>query len=102
MAILPSSVIKIISLAVIVAVGIGIFQFTDLGQYLRPETLRAYIQSYGKIAPAVYVFLYCIGPVLFVPAVDPLGVSPKAVSEASFARSLPLMFSVYSLPHFSS
>ena len=67
MATLPSAVIKIISLAVIVAVGIGVFQFTDLGQYLKPETLRAYIQSYGKVAPAVYVFLYCIGPVLFVP-----------------------------------
>ncbi len=67
MATLPSAVIKIISLAVIVAVGIGVFQFTDLGQYLKPETLRTYIQSYGKVAPAVYVFLYCIGPVLFVP-----------------------------------
>ena len=67
MATLPSSVIKIISLAVIVAVGIGVFQFTGLGQYLKPETLRAYIQSFGKVAPAVYVILYCIGPVLFVP-----------------------------------
>ena len=67
MATLPSAVIKIISLVVIVAVGIGVFQFTGLGQYLKPETLRAYIQSFGKVAPAVYVFLYCIGPVLFVP-----------------------------------
>jgi uncharacterized membrane protein YdjX (TVP38/TMEM64 family) len=63
----PLQVIKLTGLVLLVAIGIGIFQFTGLGQYLKPETLRAYIQSYGAVAPAVYVLLYCIGPVLFVP-----------------------------------
>jgi uncharacterized membrane protein YdjX (TVP38/TMEM64 family) len=61
------SVLKLAILVLLVAIGIGIFQFTDLDQYLKPETLRAYIQSYGTVAPVVYVLLYCIGPVLFVP-----------------------------------
>jgi uncharacterized membrane protein YdjX (TVP38/TMEM64 family) len=64
---MPSSVIKALGLVFFVAAGFWMFRYTDLSQYLNPDALQAYIQSYGVIAPAVYVFFYCIGPVLFVP-----------------------------------
>lgn len=67
MASAQSSIIKVVVLAGFIGIGIGMFRFMDLGQYLDPEWLRDYIQSFGPIAPLVYVLLYCIGPVLFVP-----------------------------------
>ena len=38
-----------------------------LSRHLDPETLRTWIAGYGVLAPMVYVALYAVAPVLFLP-----------------------------------
>lgn len=37
------------------------------GQYLQQDRLRALIEGYGALAPALYVLIYALAPVLFLP-----------------------------------
>ncbi len=47
--------------------GILTIRLTGATQYLEQEKLRALIQGYHALAPAIYIFLYTIAPALFLP-----------------------------------
>lgn len=57
---------RILLLVVIVAVILAI-RFTGAAGYLEQETLRQLIESYGILAPLVYMVGYIIAPVLLLP-----------------------------------
>ncbi|MBI3995474.1 MAG: TVP38/TMEM64 family protein [Nitrospirae bacterium] len=64
----PSSqTVKFIALVVFVALSAAFFQMADLGRYVKPEAIRAAIQSVGPLAPVLYLLIYSIAPVFFVP-----------------------------------
>ena len=42
-------------------------RFTGATQYLQQETLRQWIQSYGALAPIIYMLIYTIAPSLLLP-----------------------------------
>ncbi|MBI3611322.1 MAG: TVP38/TMEM64 family protein [Nitrospirae bacterium] len=62
-----SQTLKFVGLLLFVVLTILAFQLTDLGRYIRPEELRAAIQSVGFLAPLLYLLIYSIAPVFFVP-----------------------------------
>jgi len=66
MALSPQT-LKFVGLLAFVAVSIVIFQVADLGRYIKPEAIRATIQSAGPMAPLLYLLIYSIAPVFFVP-----------------------------------
>ena len=50
----------------IVAV-ITAIKITGASRYLEQQTLRAWIGSYGALAPVIYLFIYAVAPALFLP-----------------------------------
>lgn len=64
---LPPQTFKFLGLLIIVAVSVAVFQAADLDRYIRPEAIRATIQSAGPMAPLLYLLIYSIAPVFFVP-----------------------------------
>ena len=60
------SVKPLIILALLVAAVIGI-QVSGATEYLQQERLQALIASYGALAPAIYILIYSLAPVLFLP-----------------------------------
>jgi len=40
---------------------------TGMSRYLEQQTLRAWIGSYGALAPIIYMFVYAVAPALFLP-----------------------------------
>jgi len=59
--------LKFIALVVFVLLSAAFFQIADLGRYVKPEAIRAAIQSVGPLAPLLYLLIYSIAPVFFVP-----------------------------------
>jgi uncharacterized membrane protein YdjX (TVP38/TMEM64 family)/Fe-S oxidoreductase len=44
-----------------------VVQFSGASEYLQQDRLRALIESYGVLAPAIYVLVYALAPVLLLP-----------------------------------
>ena len=44
-----------------------LFRYTALGSYLRPENVRDFINSFGVLAPVVYLVIYSLAPTLMIP-----------------------------------
>jgi uncharacterized membrane protein YdjX (TVP38/TMEM64 family) len=59
--------VKFAGLLVFVVICIVLFRWTDLGRYLNPERIRDTIQSVGYLAPFLYVLIYSLAPVFFIP-----------------------------------
>jgi uncharacterized membrane protein YdjX (TVP38/TMEM64 family)/Fe-S oxidoreductase len=53
-------------LALLVAAVAGV-HLSGAAQYLQQEKLQALIASYGVLAPAIYILIYALAPVLFLP-----------------------------------
>jgi uncharacterized membrane protein YdjX (TVP38/TMEM64 family) len=62
-----SQTLKFTGLLIFIAVCVVLFQLTGLGRYVKPEQIRAAIQSVGPLAPFLYLLIYSIAPVFFVP-----------------------------------
>ena len=56
----------LIILALLIAAVAGV-QLSGATQYLQQEKLQALISSYGGLAPAIYILIYSLAPVLFLP-----------------------------------
>jgi len=56
----------LIFLALLVAAVAGV-HLSGAAQYLQQEKLQALIASYGALAPAIYILVYALAPVLFLP-----------------------------------
>jgi uncharacterized membrane protein YdjX (TVP38/TMEM64 family) len=56
----------LIILALLVASVIGV-QLSGAIHYLQQEKLQELIASYGALAPAIYILIYALAPVLFLP-----------------------------------
>ena len=56
----------LIFLALLVAAVIGV-HLTGAAEYLQQDKLRELIASYGALAPAIYILIYALAPVLFLP-----------------------------------
>ncbi|MBL4902643.1 VTT domain-containing protein [Desulfocapsa sp. AH-315-G09] len=52
--------------AALIAVIITV-RMTGVTQHLEPEKLRAFIESYGSLAPFIYILTYTVAPALFLP-----------------------------------
>ncbi|MBI3597651.1 MAG: TVP38/TMEM64 family protein [Nitrospirae bacterium] len=59
--------LKFAGLLIFIVVCIVLFQWSGLGRYAKPEAIRAAIQSVGYLAPLLYLLIYSIAPVFFVP-----------------------------------
>jgi uncharacterized membrane protein YdjX (TVP38/TMEM64 family) len=59
--------LKFIGLLIFIVLCILLLQWTHLGQYIKPEEIQAAIQSVGSLAPMLYLLIYSIAPVFFVP-----------------------------------
>jgi uncharacterized membrane protein YdjX (TVP38/TMEM64 family)/Fe-S oxidoreductase len=55
-----------IFLALLAAAAIGV-HLSGAAQYLRQEKLREMIAAYGVLAPVIYILVYSLAPVLFLP-----------------------------------
>jgi uncharacterized membrane protein YdjX (TVP38/TMEM64 family)/Fe-S oxidoreductase len=53
-------------LALVVAAVTGA-HLSGAARYLNQEELRAFIAAYGALAPAIYILVYALAPVLFLP-----------------------------------
>jgi uncharacterized membrane protein YdjX (TVP38/TMEM64 family)/Fe-S oxidoreductase len=56
----------LIILALLIAAVAGV-QLSGAAQYLQQEKLQGLIASYGVLAPAIYILIYALAPVLFLP-----------------------------------
>jgi uncharacterized membrane protein YdjX (TVP38/TMEM64 family) len=56
----------VILLTLLVAAVAGV-QLSGAGRYLQQDTLRSLIAGYGALAPAIYILIYTLAPVLFLP-----------------------------------
>ena len=56
----------LIFLVLLVAAVAGV-HLSGAAQYLQQEKLQALIASYGVLAPAIYILIYALAPVLFLP-----------------------------------
>jgi uncharacterized membrane protein YdjX (TVP38/TMEM64 family)/Fe-S oxidoreductase len=57
---------RILVLGILVA-AIFLVRYSGAIQYLEQEKLRALIQSYGALAPAIYMLIYTLAPALLLP-----------------------------------
>jgi uncharacterized membrane protein YdjX (TVP38/TMEM64 family) len=64
---LSRQTLKFAVLLIFIALCIYLVQRTPLGRVLAPEQLRAAVLSYGSLAPILYLLIYSIAPILFVP-----------------------------------
>lgn len=62
-----SQTLKFAGLLIFIVLCILLLQWTQLGRYIKPEEIRAAIQSVGPLAPMLYLIIYSIAPVFFVP-----------------------------------
>ena len=56
----------VVMLALLIAAVAGV-QLSGATQYLQQDKLQALIASYGVLAPAIYILIYSLAPVLFLP-----------------------------------
>jgi len=59
--------LRFVGLLFFVGLSVFLFQSTSLGRFFQPEQVRAAIQSYGSLAPVIYILIYSVAPVFFVP-----------------------------------
>jgi uncharacterized membrane protein YdjX (TVP38/TMEM64 family) len=52
---------------VLLAAAVALAHLSGAGRYLQQDTLQALISGYGVLAPAVYILIYTLAPVLFLP-----------------------------------
>lgn len=64
---MPPQTLKFLGLLALVTISIAVFQAADLGRYIKPEEIRAAIQSAGPMAPLLYLLIYSIAPTFFIP-----------------------------------
>ncbi|HTN43987.1 MAG TPA: TVP38/TMEM64 family protein [Nitrospiria bacterium] len=64
---LSRQTVKFAGLLIFIVICLVLFRWTDLGRYLHPEQIRDSIQSVGYLAPLLYVLIYSVAPVFFVP-----------------------------------
>jgi len=64
---ISSQTLKFAGLVIFIGVSVLLFQVTDLGRHIKPETIRAAVQSVGPLAPFLYLLIYSIAPVFSVP-----------------------------------
>ncbi len=62
-----SSLLKLIIFILFITGAIFTVKFTGATRYLEQETLRTLIQSYGALAPVIYMLVYTVAPALFLP-----------------------------------
>ena len=80
-------------------------QLSGLAQYFQQERLQALIASYGALAPAIYIGIYALAPVLFLPglpitivggiAFGPFWGVVYAISGATIGASLAFLVARY-------
>lgn len=58
---------RLLVTAAIVIASIIVIRSTGIGQYLEQDRLRSFIAGYGALAPAIYMGVYTLAPVLFLP-----------------------------------
>jgi uncharacterized membrane protein YdjX (TVP38/TMEM64 family) len=58
---------KPLLLIALLALVVGGVHLSGAGAYLQQEKLQALIADYGALAPAVYILVYALAPVLFLP-----------------------------------
>jgi uncharacterized membrane protein YdjX (TVP38/TMEM64 family) len=58
---------KPLFLAVVLVAAIAAVHFSGASRYLEQEKLRELIQGYGVLAPALYMLIYALAPVFFLP-----------------------------------
>jgi len=58
---------RLLVTAAIVIASIIVIRSTGIGQYLDQDRLRSFIAGYGALAPAMYIVVYTLAPVLFLP-----------------------------------
>jgi uncharacterized membrane protein YdjX (TVP38/TMEM64 family)/Fe-S oxidoreductase len=58
---------KPLILAVVLVAAIAAVHFSGASRYLEQEKLRELIQGYGVLAPALYMLIYALAPVFFLP-----------------------------------
>ena len=56
----------LVFLVLLVAAVVGV-HLSGASQYLQEEKLRELIAAYGALAPAIYILIYALAPVLFLP-----------------------------------
>lgn len=56
----------LVFLALLIAAIAGV-HLSGAGEYLQQDRLRGLISSYGALAPAIYILIYSLAPVLFLP-----------------------------------
>ena len=61
------NIIKFTTLIVIIIAIVGVIQYYNLGQYFNQETLEKTIESFGIWAPAIFILLYMIATIAFLP-----------------------------------
>jgi uncharacterized membrane protein YdjX (TVP38/TMEM64 family)/ferredoxin len=61
------SSMKALLLAVLLVAAIAAVHFSGASRYLEQEKLRELIQGYGILAPALYILIYSLAPVFFLP-----------------------------------
>ncbi|AMV70561.1 hypothetical protein JCM30471_25550 [Desulfuromonas carbonis] len=61
------SALKPLILLTLLAAVIATIQFSGADQYLQQEKLQALIADYGVLAPLIYMLIYALAPVLFLP-----------------------------------
>ncbi|HEY4486000.1 MAG TPA: TVP38/TMEM64 family protein [Nitrospiria bacterium] len=66
-AVFSRQTLKFIVLLIFAGVSVLVFQWAGLGRYVRPEAIRETVQSAGPMAPLLYLLIYSIAPVFFVP-----------------------------------
>ena len=59
--------LKFLIFLIFIAIVVVTIKTTGVSGYLEEQTLRAWIESYGIMAPVIYVVVYTIAPSLFLP-----------------------------------
>jgi uncharacterized membrane protein YdjX (TVP38/TMEM64 family)/Fe-S oxidoreductase len=59
--------VKRIALLLLILGAILAAHFTGEAHSLSPDTLKQWLQSYGALAPAIYMLVYIVAPALFLP-----------------------------------
>ena len=59
--------LKFIILIFLIISAIALLKFTDLGTKLTPDSIRAFILSFGALSPLIYIAIYSIAPVFMIP-----------------------------------
>jgi uncharacterized membrane protein YdjX (TVP38/TMEM64 family) len=58
----------VIGAVIILVIIVGSFYFFGVSKILTPELLKQTVQSWGEVAPLIFIILYALLSVLFIPA----------------------------------